>query len=161
MFPLLTLAGAVFFFGAALWAHGRWSEIRRIGNESTTWPSVQAQLAGKYVRLDPNANSTSEGSHWSPVVSYTYRVDDIEHFNNVIAASGTNFRVRDEAEAYVANYPTDTLQAHYNPANPGESVLEPGLPFAFHLLILLPIALVLAGLVILWAGVRAAFTGKT
>lgn len=157
--PLLALAGTVFFIGAALWMYDSWSERVRLGSDSNGWPQVPATLNGAWVTMEGSVGDDSN-TH-APNISYSYRVDGMEFSNNVIAATSYGFRERAEAEAFVADYPTDRMQAHYNPENPSESVLEPGIPFAFRLLVLMPAALLLCGLLTLWTGLRALFTGKT
>lgn len=151
---LILFAGALFFFGAAYWLYSAWQPRVALGLESRSWPSVDATYESGYVSFEGSFAQKNERANYGAVISYTFSVEGNEYFSSVRSATGINFASREEAEAFIADYPKTGLRAYYNPADPGQSVLEPGVSVGYRLLVVLPIVLVLTGCLILWSGIR-------
>ena len=137
-----------------------WQPRVRLGLESRNWPTVPATVKNTYVDFQGSLADKNERANFVPVIGYEFSVEGMSYYSNVRAASGIGFASREDAEAFLADYPEEGLLSYYNPENPNESVLEPGIPFAYRLLVVLPIALVLVGALVLWTGIRFLVTGK-
>jgi hypothetical protein len=139
-------AGALFFFVATYFSYVLWQDRARIGTASQDWPTAPATFVAGTVKHTGSASRPQTPS-FKVAIRYTYLVNGTAHFSNEISAVARGFRTRADAQAFVDGYPKSKLVAHYNPANPSEAVLEPGVPFAWRLLALGPLA---TGAMALW-----------
>jgi hypothetical protein len=74
---------------------------------------------------------------WSPVVEYSYRVEDRDYHGTRLAFGADVAGAQARAEATVARYPAGrTVTVHFDPANPSSAVLEPHVAFAWWTLLL-------------------------
>jgi len=154
---LILVVGSLFFFGAAFWFYQSWQPRVELGLKSRTWPAAEAAYQSGYVSFEGSIANESERTNYVPVISYTFAADGIEYFSSVRSATGIGFASREEAEAFVEDYPKTDLKAYYDPADPNQSVLEPGVSLGYRLLVLLPVVLVLTGVLIFVSGVRELF----
>jgi hypothetical protein len=136
---VILFAGALFFFVATYFSYVLWQDRVRIGTASQDWPTAPATFVAGTVKHIGSA-SRPQTSSFKVVIRYTYLVNGTAHSSEEISAAARGFRTRADAQAFLDGYPKSKLVAHYNPANPWEAVLEPGLAFVWHLLVLLPVA---------------------
>lgn len=93
------------------------------GYQCTRWPTADGTVITSEVTQKP---ALSDGYVYSPDVKYDYGVGGVTLSGSTIKfGEGYN---RPSAEEAVRKYPKGaTIAVHYNPKNPEESVLEPGL----------------------------------
>jgi hypothetical protein len=89
-----------------------------------SWPST----GGTVISSDIKRGTSSKGSpKYSLDINYTYKIGNEEFQSNRYSstnARGTSQWAREEITRYPAN---SAVKVYYNPENPKESVLEPGL----------------------------------
>lgn len=130
---LLGLAGLSVF---AVWITISLGSSLFLCLESLTWPTVPVQVISSSL----NTGESNAGRWWEPEISYAYKLEG--HYY-----SSSNFRfmmppIYQEAGArqIQAEYPAGTLaRAAYNPRNPSQSVLAPGIPPAMWWRALIPL----------------------
>ena len=147
-------AGALFFVIATYFSYVLWQDRVRIGTASQDWPTAPATFVAGTVKHTGSA-SRPQAASYKAAIRYTYLVNGTAHFSDDISAVARGFGTRDEAQAFVDAYPKSNLVAHYNPANPSEAVLEPGVAFAWHLLVLLPVATGAMALFLLYLALKS------
>lgn len=93
--------------------------------ESLTWPTVPAQVTSSAL----TTGQSNGGQWWRPEVTYTYRLD-----GRGFSSSGLRFMMplyyhEEDARQIQEEYSAGAqVRAAYNPRNPTQSVLEPGIP---------------------------------
>lgn len=119
LLPLLfILVGAlIVFFGR---------QIMR-ANASTAWPSVTGVVTiselGKHRGDDRNDSTT-----YSADISYDYIVNDRDYVNGAVTFGSVQTSDPSLARLVLKRYPVGReVAVYYNPANPRDAVLEPGL----------------------------------
>ncbi len=120
LLPLLfVITGAVIlFFGVR--------QMQR-ASASQTWPSVPGVVTvaelGKQIGNDEN-DSTS----YRADISYDYVVDDASYINGAIQFGQVSSSDPSVARAILKRYAVgQAVEVYYNPANPAQAVLEPGM----------------------------------
>jgi Protein of unknown function (DUF3592) len=119
---LLGLAGLSVF---AVWITFSLGSSLSLCLESLTWPTVPVQVVSSSL----NTGESNAGRWWEPAVAYSYRLN-----GHTYSASNLRFMMppiyqEDGARQIQAEYPEGTrATAAYNPRNPSQSVLEPGIP---------------------------------
>ena len=116
------------------------------------WPVAPGRIVSSSVeRYEEVAGTRSSGSRtrmtlYRPVVTYEYEVGGHRFRGDRITQSpGLNRGAPDLAEQVVRRYPSGTaVDVRYDPARPGDSVLEPRVPASWKFA--LAIALLLLGL---------------
>lgn len=89
---------------------------------SLNWPSVDGRIDSSGI-----AKVDKHEEIWVANIGYSYLVGDVPYFNTRKAFEpvGTTTKIR--AERIVAEYPAGKpVKVYYNPADPTDSVLEPG-----------------------------------
>lgn len=118
LFLLLFLAGAVFI----TWFGINW--IQR-GKAATHWPTTKARIARTEIAIRQSKGT----KYYGPKIEYEYAIGN-EKISGRNIAFGTTDQDDDDrrwAEKYLAKYPVGkTVTVFFNPADPHESVLEPG-----------------------------------
>ncbi len=130
------------------------------GQESEDWPSVDGHVIAASVEHRSQSGSTRTRTTYSASVTYDYAVDGVAYTGDRMAfGAGHGSGDRAKAQRVVDRYAVGSaVTVHYRPANPSDSVLEPGSPRS--LLGLLAIGAVflcvgLAGLILMpWASRR-------
>jgi Protein of unknown function (DUF3592) len=91
--------------------------------QSSTWPVATGQV------LSSEVLAKNTGRRWhKPEVRYRYSVDGIAYMNTRVWFLSHGTTLEGTAEEVVAAYPANSAVAvFYNPANPSESALRPGL----------------------------------
>lgn len=119
-FDLRTILALVFVaFACGFFLMALWHLLNAL--ESRKWPVAPGVVTSALVKED----RTNEGVTWWPEVWYRFTVDGEEHAGNRGFFGGSTGQAF--ASRLVKKYPIGTpVQVHYNPENPKESVLEPG-----------------------------------
>jgi len=82
------------------------------------------------------------GCWWAPNIEYEYEVNGQTHRSTTIRYFMPAYYQQAEARAVQAEYPQGTqTKAAYDPANPGRSVLEPGVPSGLWARAIIPVFL--------------------
>lgn len=159
VFALIMMLGAAFFAGGAYYFYGSWAERMRIGTESEDWPTTPATYQSAYVEYVDPGSSRRDHTPYRPMIGYSYDVDGMGYYSSMIASTHPGFESREKARAWIDVYPKAGLVAHYNPENPSEAVLEPGVPFGWRLLVLLPVICALTAFMFLYLAVKTLIYG--
>jgi hypothetical protein len=92
---------------------------------SERWPRAEAQITTSVVNRDPSDVAT----RWTPTVAYRYSVGNSSFTSNRVRFLMAPMYQREEASSIVEAYGVGrAVSIAYNPANPAESVLQPGPP---------------------------------
>jgi hypothetical protein len=92
---------------------------------SAEWPTVEGRITRSVVRHSTDAEG---GDSYSPEVAYTYAVSGRAFEGERIKFGENSYGSRSRAEAIAAGYPVGRqVEVYYEPANPSNAVLEPGL----------------------------------
>jgi hypothetical protein len=96
-----------------------------LGIESLWWPTTPVRITSSAV----STGVSNVGRWWQPELTYGYDVDGrAYHSNDIRFVMPPNYR-EDSAREIQAEYPEGTVtKAAYNPRNPSQSVLQPGIP---------------------------------
>jgi len=95
-----------------------WIIITR-GKKTLRWPSVEGAIEESLRSSDEN--------DILPKIVFSYRIGD-HRYQRELALPGSAGVTPDFAESYVKKYPQGTkVRVHYNPEQPDEATIEPGL----------------------------------
>jgi hypothetical protein len=102
------------------------------GNRSKEWPHAVGVIHSTKIIERARSSKFGDGSWHIPIIVYYYQVGAIDYTNSrvVFASYRPNFGYGNqaEAEAIVNRYPAGKqVTVYYEPSNPGDSVLEPGI----------------------------------
>ena len=103
--------------------------VTRTRNEGTAnWPKVTGSIKHAYVYQHDRSTSAGTTTTYTPVVGYTYTVEDQlyqAHKRNFLPYNQASLTSKEEAEAISARYPPESdVEVYYNPTNPAQAVLE-------------------------------------
>jgi len=125
--------GAIFIIGGIIAAYFGINTIK-LAIASESWPTVEGKVIKSEInrvkRRVKREERTVTETHYIPIVSYQYTVNDIAHISDKVSFVEVSY---DETCSSCANairnkYPKDTIvKVHYNPEKPNEAVLEAGL----------------------------------
>jgi len=124
--PSLKSIIAVFgFFLTLLLAWFIYSAIGFTKGLSTLgWPETQGKVITCYVKRVPSSKGPSK---FQPVISYSYEINSVEYVSDRYSstmARGSSLW----ASEVISQHPVNSsIQVFYNPKNPKDSVLNPGL----------------------------------
>ncbi len=99
---------------------------RRKAEESVRWPTTEGRVISSSVRehRDVDDETRQVRRSYEPVVEYEYSVGGTPLSGRKLSFGATSFG-RKTAHEVVDRYPSGaTVLVHYNPAKPGEAVLE-------------------------------------
>jgi hypothetical protein len=116
LFLLFLAIGA----GPSLWG---WSILRN-ARASAAWPTAE----GIVTRSEVTHSTDADGDDtYRPEVTYEYSVQNRSYENYTIKFGENSYSSQRQAEEIGARYPLGRQVAvYYDPADPGRSVLEPG-----------------------------------
>lgn len=145
--PKLVLITLVLLMWVAVGSIGMVSIVRETlaiqGSEN--WPSVQ----GEVIESRVETRSSRKGRTYAPQVTYTYAVEGTHYSGTRQQARNPIMNSPAEAQGYLQAYPVSAkLKVFYQPANPQNAVLKPGLVTSDYLIMLLPGLFVLLGLLV-------------
>lgn len=118
---MFTIAGAIMLVVGARNIQGAW--------ESENWPHVQGKISESEVRSHTSRNSNGRTStSYSVELKYTYTVDDEEYIGDRLRFGEMNSNKRRDANAKAKTFAAGKkIKVFYDPEEPQESVLEPGI----------------------------------
>jgi hypothetical protein len=92
--------------------------------ETKSWPTTNGIVLSSEVKRGNNSKGSPK---FEPVINYTYEIGSEEHSSNKYSstiARGSSMW----AKEIIVQYPDNSeIEVFYNPKNPKESVLDPGL----------------------------------
>jgi len=103
------------------------NQSRKKASASQSWSSTTGQITEAHVNRSTSTDSEGDMSYsYSPAVQYTYQVAGQAYSGkNLTFGFTTGFSSSSKAEAIIARYPVGSqVTVYYDPANPGEAVLE-------------------------------------
>jgi hypothetical protein len=141
-FPPGAVVQGVLFCGAAgvLMALFLLSDHRE-AMAAARWPSVTGKIIAS--RAESRKELTQGGGSqtmtvWSPLVEYSYRVNERDYHGARIAFGASVSAGRAFAETIIARYPNGSaVTVYYDPSNPSFAVLEPRIAFALRTLLVM------------------------
>jgi Protein of unknown function (DUF3592) len=93
--------------------------------QSEHWPRAEATVTTSAV----NRDGSDVATRWTPVVEYRYNVGNASFASKRVRFLMAPMYQREEATGITEAYGVGrAVSIAYNPANPADSVLEPGLP---------------------------------
>lgn len=114
--PRSLLATGLALSGLALFLFGAYNLYR--GNSSVRWPSVEGRILYSRARIGP---------HPETLLWYEYRVDNQRYVASNYRNGGNVTPFDSVAKAAAKRYPVGrTVPVYYDPANPQNALLEPG-----------------------------------
>lgn len=122
---------------------------------SASWPTVD----GRVTRSEVSKSTDADGADsYSPEVLYEYQVDDQSYENSTIKFGENSYSSRRRAEEIAATYPVgQRVTVSYDPIEPGQSVLEPGVTGGSYIVLGIGAVFVVVSLLILVIAPIAAF----
>jgi hypothetical protein len=132
--------------GAALLSYA--FKMAAKAQRSLSWPSVDGEIAHSAV-LYQSETSPGQGSSntFKADISYRYKVAGRSYSSSKIALLDVASSSSRRADDLVGRYPDKSkVEVYYDPANPGEAVLEPGASSALTFLYVIGGLFALAGL---------------
>jgi hypothetical protein len=150
VFAVLLLLGA----GAVLFGFGIYSS----GAASAGWPTASGVVEASRVT---SSRDSDGGTTYGASVEYGYTVRGRGYRSRKVTAGDYSSSDRSRAEGIVSKYPAGRQVAvRYDPANPSEAVLEPGVPWmSFLMVILLGVLFAVVGLAGLLGRIKPALSG--
>ena len=132
---LLGLAGLSVF---AVWVTLSLGSSLFLCLESLTWPTVPAQVISSGL----STGESNAGRWWQPAIVYSYELDGRTYRADNLRYMMRPIYQEDDARQIKAEYPEDArVKIAYNPRNPAQSVLEPGIPTGLRWTPLIPLLL--------------------
>lgn len=130
---LLLVTVLLALFGIGLLRAG--ASAIRMGLASRTWPTAPAEI----IRSTVLRSHLSKKPAFQADIAYRYMVDDREYVShNLRAGGGRDGTTRRKAEQFAALYPVGKpVEAHFNPLDPAEAVLVPGVDWMAGLVVVL------------------------
>ncbi len=106
-----------------------------ISMESEDWLTVEGTITSSaidsYKERDTGTGDdspTTYTTYYEPEITYSYLVNGADYSSDKISFSRTRFVIQSEAQEIIDKYSTGTnVTVYYNPNNPSESVLKPGI----------------------------------
>ena len=121
--------------------------------QSLSWPSIEGDIAHSATLYETNRSPSSGGvtATYKADVSYRYQVNGKDYSSSTITLLDVSSTLG-RAQSIVDQYPDKSkVQVFYNPADPSESVLEPGNPPGLFVLYLVSGMFSVGGLIFLVA----------
>jgi len=107
---------------------GAWLTYSAIGTikalQTLSWPHTNGFVISTEVKRIPSSKGPSK---FSPIINYTYKVDSVEYSSDRYSSTGAS-GTSEWANGVVSQYWVNSaIKVFYNPRNPKESVIDPGL----------------------------------
>jgi hypothetical protein len=114
--------------GLSIWG---WNTLRN-AQKSESWPTVNGEITGSYVRTD----NDDDGTTYHAEVAYQYVVNDTRYNADTVSFGQYGSSDRSHAGDVVARYAEgDRVTVFYNPEAPETAVLEPGVTWSSYMLL--------------------------
>jgi hypothetical protein len=116
------------FFGVATIFYIQGAVVLYKAYGSTKWPSSQGVVISSTVSF--HSGSAKRRSYYTPDVSYRYMAGSIWYVGDTICFASIATHNKTDMGQIAGRYPVGReVTVYYNPADPQESVLEPGATF--------------------------------
>lgn len=156
---VLSLVGGLFLSaGLGLLGYGLLSTVEAL--QSRSWPSVQGMVTvarvGSYIDKDEDGSTVM----YKALIQYTYQVDGRRYRGSRVSLGDYASSDPRSAAAIVQRYPAGGVaRVYYNPAAPGEALLEPGFSPAQLILPGIGLSFSLAGVLLSFRLIRDLLAG--
>ena len=140
-----TLAFSVIFLlvGAGLSWWG-WTILQN-ARASTNWPAIDGQITSSLVEHSTDADGADS---YSPKVTYSYFLDNQPYEGHSIKFGENSYSNQRKAREILNRYPVGrAVIVFYDPANPENSVLEPGVSVGSYVVLGIGVLFVLLALI--------------
>ncbi len=94
---------------------------------SGSWSSVEGTVVSSKLTSQSSGTGKSRGTTYKAEVKYHYQVDGAAYENDVLRIGQISMGWKSEAREDVRQHPPGPETVYYDPAEPADSVLEPGL----------------------------------
>jgi hypothetical protein len=111
--------------GGALCLWGLWEGFQ--AQRSGSWPSVEGTVVSSRVKLGTSGTGNSRSTTYEADVLFRYQVDGAAYENDVLRIGQVSTGWKSGAQEDVRRHPPGPGIVYYDPAEPSNSVLEPGL----------------------------------
>lgn len=151
------LAGAIFLLlGLGVSYYGY--RLIRKARASAQWPAAQGAIESSTVDVERERERDSDGdvhyeTKYIPQIVYHYRVDGTDYYGDQVSFGSTSSRNPNRAYRIRDQYsPGMEVSVYYDPENPREAVLQPGVKGTTYIVPVIGVLFALTGGLIL-AGV--------
>jgi hypothetical protein len=122
----------IFFVVGAGLTYWGWTILQK-ARASADWPNTRGQIVSSTVS---HSTDSEGGDSYTPEVEYTYLVNDLEYGDDTIKFGETSYNSRRNAQEVADRYPAgQSVAVYYDPDNPEEAVLEPGVTAGSYLVL--------------------------
>jgi len=107
---------------------GAWLIYSAIGTikalQTMGWPHTNGIVISTEVKRIPSSKGPSK---FSPVITYTFKVDSVEYSSDRYSSTGARGSSQWANEVIDEYWVNSAIKVFYNPRDPKESVIDPGL----------------------------------
>lgn len=120
-----------YFIGIVITLFGVWMLYRAFAprlksKEAVNWPTTQAEILEATVEEDRARSATGKANiAFVPFVRYQYFVEGKQYAGDKITVARAGYDFLDASNIRDQFKEGEKVPVHYNPANPGDSVLKP------------------------------------
>jgi hypothetical protein len=120
-----------YIIGIVITLFGIWMIYRALApriksRQAAAWPTTQAEILESTVEEDRARSATGKANiAFVPFVSYRYVVDGKQYDGNRITVARAGYDFLDASNIREQFKEGEKIPVHYNPANPGDSILKP------------------------------------
>jgi hypothetical protein len=132
-------------FGVATIAYIQGAGVLYKAYHSTKWSTAQGVVISSTVTY--HRYSGKGGAYYTPDVTYRYTVGSVPYVGDTICFASIATHNKDDMGKIAGRYPAGhEVKVYYDPANPPDSVLEPGVTFDSWTKVLVASLFLMAGL---------------
>jgi len=131
------------------------------GLESQNWNETEGVILTSEITSHQETNPDSEGhyeteTYYDVNIVYQYTVIGVNYsYHRISFSDFASTPNHNEAQQLVNKYPAgENVTVFYNPNNPSEAVLEPGITNTNNIFLIIGIILIIAGIVFLYFALR-------
>lgn len=100
-------------------------------------------------------SDNTDKTKYTPKIKHRFRVEDASYQGRRLSYSRVSTKSERRAREYRQKYAVgEPVAVYYNPDDPNQSLLQPGLPLRVLLLPAAGVVMLLLGLVVLWRVIR-------
>lgn len=126
-FLFAQLVPGMFAFGGAIFfSIGLWQLYE--GWKTHNWPTTQGTITSSQIKEVTRRDADGDTyTNYRPSISYSYQVADQNYEGHRLHLGATSHNDRSAVQQQLKQYPVGrTLDVYYNPNNPNQAVLTPG-----------------------------------
>lgn len=116
-------------------------------HRSKSWPSVEGTVVSSKVTSHSSSIRGSSGTSCKAEVRYQYQIDGASYENDVLRFGQIKTGIRSFPEGDVKRHPLGETVVYYDPEEPENSVLEPGLNLSLTVPLLIKVPFLVFGVV--------------